>query len=1240
MATNTYTPATSFFTDKAGDHAFDLDSAGADTLTIDQDAYVIALGTGAAGALLAATGAWTVNVNGGLFSDQAEGLILAAGNAAISKITVGVNGGVEGDTKGISAQSAVTIVNAGSIYSDLIAISLETSTNSITNTGIIRGAFGQTAISSNGLLSNDTLTNNGSVLGKIDLGGGNDKITNSKLIDGNISLGDGNDVVSNLVNAGIVGIIALGEGKNSITSAGSISGSIVSGILTAITSGDGDDTISVASVAGAITLGNGKNSLTASSKVIGSVTVGTGDDTVTLKAGSTGAIGLGDGTNKLTVTGDTLGVSSGNGADTIAYVGSIDGNVMLGNGANALTVTSVSGDIIGGADVDKIVVKAGAGVFGTSGTINLGEGNNSLYVAFHANNVTAGSGNDVVTLTAAHIVNLGDGDNVVNANGIMDFLTLGDGNDKVTVGGGIDQLQLGSGTNTVNTYAKGFATYINLLIDDGFLGKHSIVNAGSILGVDFDGVLVSLNNTGYVGQLLAENLASIVAIGSTVMNTGVMGETRLSSIYNDTVTNSGTIHSLALGSGNNTLTNSGTVTTFVNGGNGVDKVTNTGVIGGNVSLGDNTNTFVNSKTVSGNVSVGDDIDVLTNNANATIGGSVSAGAGNDKFSNAGVVQGNVSMGDNDDTLTNTGSILGGVSLGAGVDSFSNSKHVQGIVSGSGITSIVNTATATIDGTIYLSAGKLDNAGKINGDIDSEYSIAIINKGVIDGLVSFGLDLSSDPNSVTNSGTIGSIESESAFAVVSNSKTIEGHVWLTAGSKFTNTGYVGGDFKFMAPEFYEDRVGVLINSGTIVGEVLLLGKVNDEVQNSGVIGSVSSFQYDSTITNSKTIGTLTLRGGADTLTNSGTVGDVDFGIGANKLVNSGVTGKIITGADADTITNSGNLHSITDTGGDNVITNTGIMGVVSLGAGQDTFTNFVTTKNGLVGGNINLGAGDDKFFGGSLGERVVDAAGSDSYQLGGGNDLYLAKTSGSDGNDIVDGGIGIDSYDASEATNTVVINLDNITHDRSPYNPTQGEAAANQAYGIDISGSASKSGTKDTILNFENAYGGSGDDAIYGNSSNNALYGNDGVDNLFGQAGNDELFGGSGNDVLHGGAGKDRLSGGLGVDQFCFTSETETGTTAATRDEIIDFQDGSDLIHLIYVDPNKTNAITDPLAEQFVYIGSNVQFTGVAGQLRSYWTPTGHLIEGDTNGDGKADFSIAITSDPFHSVTLTAADFVL
>jgi Ca2+-binding RTX toxin-like protein len=318
----------------------------------------------------------------------------------------------------------------------------------------------------------------------------------------------------------------------------------------------------------------------------------------------------------------------------------------------------------------------------------------------------------------------------------------------------------------------------------------------------------------------------------------------------------------------------------------------------------------------------------------------------------------------------------------------------------------------------------------------------------------------------------------------------------------------------------------------------------------------------------------------------------------------------------------------------VINSGQIIGVISLSGGDDKVTNFAIVggamKSGTITGTIDLGVGNDKFFGGNNAETVTDNDGADIVNLNGGNDTYLA-TGGiaADGNDIVRGGAGIDTYDASAATHDVRINLDTVAHDLNGFLLV----AANTAIGPAISGFA-----KDSIFGFENASGGGGNDVIYGTAGANVLSGGaGGVNNLLGFGGNDTLIGGSGTDALFGGAGKDQLTGGAGQDSFVYTALSNSGITASARDLIADFEQGIDHIDLSFIDANKMNAAGTN--DDFNFIGTNVPFTGTAGQLHAFWSVIGQIIEGDVNGDAKADFSIEI-ADPTHTITLTNASFNL
>jgi serralysin len=185
-----------------------------------------------------------------------------------------------------------------------------------------------------------------------------------------------------------------------------------------------------------------------------------------------------------------------------------------------------------------------------------------------------------------------------------------------------------------------------------------------------------------------------------------------------------------------------------------------------------------------------------------------------------------------------------------------------------------------------------------------------------------------------------------------------------------------------------------------------------------------------------------------------------------------------------------------------------------------------------------------------------------------------------------------------------------------------------------------------VLNFENVKGGSSSDIIYGSAVANVLEGNNGGDTIFGFGGNDTLIGGNGLDSLIGGAGRDTLDGGGADgadDRFIYTALSDSTVGKAGRDQIVNFEDAVDLIDLSRIDARSGT----PANDAFVYLNGNSSATpaaafsgnGVGGELRSVWTPTGIVLEGDVNGDGKADFAIDIV-DPNHTIILTDVDFVL
>jgi len=591
------------------------------------------------------------------------------------------------------------------------------------------------------------------------------------------------------------------------------------------------------------------------------------------------------------------------------------------------------------------------------------------------------------------------------------------------------------------------------------------------------------------------------------------------------------------------------------------------------------------------------------------------------------------------TVGSEGLVFGSGSGGDGILSqqaadITNSGWIQGDTYG---VELDNTAPSTTKAiTISNNAG-----GEIKGsllgiyDTDASHSLTVINKGDITGIdwagaatiTNNGTIASLDQTNpsggavtITNTGTIGGdVDTGNGGDKLTNSGRIEGSVLLADGSNTaTNSGHITG---FLAGGTGNDT---FTNSGQIDQSVDLQGGAKNALTNSGTIGSFVHFtsgddtlsntatgsigtdvdmgQGKNSLTNGGTIGgNITFRDGADTMTNTGTVsGSVIFGDGINKLTNGGtIAGNVSFGLDADSFTNTKVVDGKVDLGdGNNTVTNSGIVvGPLLGGAGND-----VVSNTGQALSNIDLGGGNDTLTGGNFRESVLDDLGNDTYHLGGGNDLleWFAQ-----GTDVMDGGAGTDSFDASSVANSVLLNLD-----------TKAVTIGNQTIAADTVTSGTGHGK---ITGFETAEG-----------SDFA------GDILAGSAAKEVLLGLGGNDTIYGAGGADEFDGGLGSDTFVYRAITDSGTTAATRDKIDFFEGGAaaggDTIDLSAIDANSVLAGK----QSFHWIGEDTPFTH-AGDLRAVHVPGGDLIvQADTNGDGKVDFSIDLVGT--HDVN--ASDFAL
>ena len=115
-------------------------------------------------------------------------------------------------------------------------------------------------------------------------------------------------------------------------------------------------------------------------------------------------------------------------------------------------------------------------------------------------------------------------------------------------------------------------------------------------------------------------------------------------------------------------------------------------------------------------------------------------------------------------------------------------------------------------------------------------------------------------------------------------------------------------------------------------------------------------------------------------------------------------------------------------------------------------------------------------------------------------------------------------------------------------------------------------------------------------------------------------------------GKDALDGGAGADQISGGNKRDHIVGGQGKDTIRAGNAG-DRINLSLLDANTGTTSNN---DAFTFIGSNA-FSGAAGQLRAYQDGSRWFVEGDTDGDGEADFVLAVGTPP--DTELNFGDFL-
>ncbi|MDX2258386.1 MAG: hypothetical protein NW205_05660 [Hyphomicrobiaceae bacterium] len=270
-----------------------------------------------------------------------------------------------------------------------------------------------------------------------------------------------------------------------------------------------------------------------------------------------------------------------------------------------------------------------------------------------------------------------------------------------------------------------------------------------------------------------------------------------------------------------------------------------------------------------------------------------------------------------------------------------------------------------------------------------------------------------------------------------------------------------------------------------------------------------------------------------------------------------------------------------------------------------------TGSAIVNDTIDAGDGSDTVYGFDGDDTINSGFGNDTMYGGTGNDTYMID----DVDDLVVELPGEGSNDTVMTTFTYTLTANVETGRLVGANPAN------------LTGN----GGNNTLTGNEAA------NTLMGMAGNDTLIGGGDIDLLMGGTGIDTLNGGDGNDIINGGNGRDLITGGAGADDFDYNARNETGRTAASRDRIFDFLKGVDDIDLRGIDAKSGTAKNDA----FTFIGTRA-FSGEKGELhivrinKPMTANDRTLIEGDINGDGRADFQIELIG----LKSLSAADFLL
>jgi len=879
--------------------------------------------------------------------------------------------------------------------------------------------------------------------------------------------------------------------------------------------------------------------------------------------------------------------TNGQQVENLVLTGSANINGTGNELSNLITGNSGNNTLLGGAGNDTLDGGAGADAMqGGSGNDsyifdnvndsareNLGDGNDTVVVAFTGTTGTFTIGDNIenLTLTGTNNINgigndianrlIGnDGNNVLEGRGGNDVITGGLGNDTLNGGAGDDQLNGEAGTNQLIGGTGNDTYFVNTgdtIIENANEGIDTVFASETYtLSPNLENLTLvqgagNINGTGNVSNNIITGNE-----GNNVLNGGGGQDQLIGGLGNDTYVIDSTDDAIVELPGGGTELVISTAQNYTLGANlenltldGTGNINGTGNDGANIILGNAGNNVIDGGS-------GDDILDGAAGNDRLIGGAgidqLVGGTGNDTYV----------LSDLADTIAETGGDTGDT-IEASIDfdlSLPAYVDIENLVlTGNALLGTGNASANLIQGNALgntLSGGLGDDTLEGGGGGDR-----LIGGAGADSLVggagndTFVID-ANDTIVEIDGGGIDTVEANFDFVLTANLEnlTLLDPALLGTGNEVDNIIIGNALNNELRGEAGNDRLEGRDGDDRLIGgsgiDTMLGGNGNDtysvtedgdevlEESDTGGIDTVESSIQSFTLTDNLEV--LILLGAAiigigsdgdNTILGNGNNNELR-GQGGNDTIEGGDGNDLLDGGlGADTLSGSnGNDTYLVDDLADDVIELAASTGVDLVESSVDfdmslpnrtgldnlTLTGLAVVGTGNANANIILGNSQD---------NVLDG--------GGGSD----RLEGNEGNDRLIGGAAdaaVDTLLGGNGDDTYVVGDGDIVTEEPGAGTDTVEAAFTYTLGNNL----------ENLVLIE----GAGPINGTGNELDNLIQGNSDANVLRGLVGNDTLEGGGGNDSLDGGEGSDTMTGGDGNDTYVVDVETdvisETNATAA------------------------------------------------------------------------------------------------